>query len=73
MARHASAIIGWKGGGGYGGGGKRGDGMGDEREVAAQLTHFEVKELALMLKKVAPAWHATHLPIRVLPVPGGPV
>lgn len=52
---------------------KAGRGGGGYKRALAQLTHFEVKELALMLKKVAPAWHATHLPIRVFPVPGGPV
>jgi len=31
-----------------------------------------VRELALMLKKVAAAWLAMALPIIVLPVPGGP-
>lgn len=31
-----------------------------------------MRELALMLKKVAAAWLAMALPIIVLPVPGGP-
>lgn len=35
-------------------------------------THLLVKELALMLKKVADASLAIALPIIVLPVPGGP-
>ena len=36
------------------------------------LTHLEVREEALMLKNVHLLWLATHLPISVLPVPGGP-
>ena len=36
------------------------------------LTHLEVREEALILKNVHLLWLATHLPISVLPVPGGP-
>lgn len=36
------------------------------------FTHFDVKEDALMLKKVDLDWQAMHLPINVFPVPGGP-
>ena len=35
-------------------------------------THLLVRELALMLKKVAEASLAMALPINVFPVPGGP-
>ena len=38
----------------------------------AKLTHLEVREEALILKNVHLLWLATHLPISVLPVPGGP-
>ena len=35
-------------------------------------THLEVKEDALIAKKVDFDWLAIHLPIIVFPVPGGP-
>ena len=34
--------------------------------------HLLMSDEALMLKKVAPLWCAMALPMRVLPVPGGP-
>ena len=35
-------------------------------------SHLLIRSAELMLKKVAFTWLAMHLPIRVLPVPGGP-
>ena len=46
--------------------------MDQGRWISQALTHLEVREEALILKNVDLDWHAMHLPISVLPVPGGP-